>query len=211
MFTDSGYTQTTSSLFQCQPSSGKDGLVYTPNIPDFYFSHKNAADFRTGGGANLTTAVNRHTFILTVPPVSSERNCSGDVVAIQYCYQAITSEIDENVTVYTFQYSNGSGSDFTAAANFTVYTTPRGNNCIVGGMMRMICCDMAHLGATNQFKLPSSIFTFGISLMNPKVLPLAFADLADPMRIFSVRDGQMKTDRSLLLLRIFLGMMNSCY
>ena len=37
----------TSSLFQCQPYTDQSGLVYTPNIPDFYFSDVNAADFRS--------------------------------------------------------------------------------------------------------------------------------------------------------------------
>ena len=212
--TDSGCAQTTSSLFQCQPSSGGDGLVYTPNIPDFYFSHENAADFRTGDGANLTTAVNGFTYIFIIPPQSAERNCSGDVVAIQYCYQAKASEIDKNVTIYTFHYSNGSEFNFTGTPNFAVNTIPQENDCTrpprgrERGIER-VCCDMAILGPTNQFKLSSNNFTFGISLMNPMVLPLAFAgSVADPMRIFSIRDGEVEADRSLLILRLFIGMIN---
>ena len=76
-----------SALFQCQHSSYSSGQVYTPNIPDFYFDNEKAAAFSTGSsGANLTTAIAGHTYIFTIPPVSAERNCTGTVIALQYCH-----------------------------------------------------------------------------------------------------------------------------
>ena len=189
-----------------------------PNIPDFYFNHENAADFRTGGGANLTTAVNRRTYIFTIPPESSERNCSGSVVAIQYCYQARERDINDNETIYSFLHLNRSGFDFTVTNSFTVYTIPRENNCTnPPGDIQRVCCDNAILGAPNQFKLSSTNYTFGVSVMNRNVRPLAFANSVAAYRYeqlqtsirtplpFTLRERDLESDRSLLLLRFILG------
>ena len=84
------------------PSTDQSGLMYTPNIPDFYFSDVNAANFRSSGGANLTTSRNGVTYIFTIPAESSERNCTGNVVAIQYCYETRNGQIGSNeITFYT--------------------------------------------------------------------------------------------------------------
>ncbi len=74
--------------------------VYTPNIPDEYFNDTNAVDFRTGDEANLTNTENGARYFFTVPAESTSRNCSGDVVSIQYCYQARDSDRDTNSIVF---------------------------------------------------------------------------------------------------------------
>ena len=94
------YADLISSLFQCQPSSDESGQVYTPNIPDFYFNDENTADFRTGDEENLITLRNRLTYIFTK---SSERNCTGNVVAIQYCYETRNSQIGSNEILSTHE------------------------------------------------------------------------------------------------------------
>ena len=68
-----------SSTFHCQPSSDQSGLVYTSNIPDFYFDHVNV------GSSNDVTDIGGSA--VYVYPVSEDR-CSGTVVAIELCYRA---------------------------------------------------------------------------------------------------------------------------
>ena len=73
------------ALFQCQHSTFQDGQVFTPNIPDLYFNHTYAADMED----LLMRPRNGLTYFFTIPPESAERNCSGTVVAIQYCYRSV--------------------------------------------------------------------------------------------------------------------------
>ncbi len=93
-----------SSLFQCQSSSDQNGLVYTPNIPNEYFNHTNAADLRTSGGflvgLNVTVREKRATHIFTIPPESASRNCSGSLVSIQYCYRARDRDINKRRDIF---------------------------------------------------------------------------------------------------------------
>lgn len=210
-----------SALFQCQPSSDQSGQVYTPDIPDFYFNAVNAADFRTGAGANLTTASGGITYIFTISPELEHRNCDGNVVAIQYCYHlAGAGDIGGNVTAFNFLHLNRNGFDFTVTGGFTVYTTPQENFCT--GLPQptgTICCDTATLVATNQFQLPSSSYTFAVTLISNDVRLLAFADAAPyyryrhlqaslgssvtPGNTFTLGQDNV-TGESLLLLRIYM-------
>ncbi len=201
--------------FQCQSSSGESGLVYTPNIPDFYFNDENAADFWTGGGANLTDSVNGITHFFTVP---ASHNCSGDMVSIQYCYQARKSDINKVRTVFNLLAVNRSGLEFTTILSITIQTTPRNSICTnpPGRGMQRICCDTTPL---NGFQIPPSEYTFGIVITNVNVRPLAFANSVMEYRVEQFRAalgnagpstvtltaGDLLTDRSLLLIRFFVG------
>lgn len=210
----------TSSLFQCQLSSDQSGQVYTPNIPNFYFSHENAADFRTGRGANLTTARSGFTYIFTIPAESAERNCTGRVVGIQYCYQAGSLDIDNNKNIFNLLHLNRNGFDFTVNSSFTEQTTPRESFCTnPSGMIQRVCCDTATLGMMDQFQLSSTSYTFAVMLINNNVRPLAFAasstnyryeqlqaslGISVPMS-FTLAQSSEVNDESLLLLRFILG------
>ena len=109
---------------------------------------------------------------------------------------------------------------------FTVYTTPLTSYCTdpPGFFTTNICCDTANLGTTNQFKLSSYSYTFGITIINSHVRLLGFADTATEFRYeqlqaalgitpgspFLLRDSNVVTDESLPLLRFFIGMF-CCY
>ena len=134
----------------------------------------NAADFRTGGGANLTTS--GVTYIFTIPSESPLRNCSGTVVSLQYCYQARDRDIGITRDVFNFLSLVQNGLQFTVSSRLTIQTTPQNSICTdPSGSIQQICCDTSSLNANNQFQLPSSDFTFGVVITNSNVRPLAFA------------------------------------
>ena len=221
------YADPASSLFQCQPSSDVSGQVYTPNIPDFYFNDENAADFRSGDEENLITLRNRLTYIFTIPAESSERNCTGNVVAIQYCYETRNNRIGSNeINVFNFLHMNRSGLAFTITGSFTERTSPQESFCTdPEGGIQQICCDTATLDMMDQFLLPTTNYTFAVTVINNDARPLAFAastteygyeqlqeDLRSsapqPADIITLGQNDVVTDESLLLLRFILGNSN---
>ena len=208
--------------FQCQSSSNQKGLVYTPNIPDFYFNHVNAADFRSGDGSNLTDTDRDTTYFFTVPAESASRNCSGDVVSIQYCYQVRNRSRDRvtNSSVFKLLAVDRNGLQFTIINSTTIQTTPQGIICTnpqAGGIT--ICCDITPLSGLH---IPASEYTFGIVITNRNVRPLAFANSAREYRVeqfiasldttglqpgstVTLTEGNLLRDRALLLLRAIIG------
>lgn len=220
--TESGHAQSPTSpamslLFQC---SGQNGQVFTPNIPDFYFDDMNAATFIIGGAANLTTLSNGVIFIFTIPPLSAQRNCSGNVMSIQYCYQAKNRNLGDPQDIFSFLSLMKDGFQFTIIARFLVQTTPQASRCTSPsqGSIQQVCCDTTSIVPTNQPQIPSSEYTFGILTMNSDVLPLAFRDTATEYQYdqfhavpagstFTLSEGNLLDDRSLMLLRLFIGIL----
>ena len=146
----------------------------------------NAADFRTGNGANLTTSLDGITYIFTIPPESPLRNCSGTAVSLQYCYQARDRNRGMTRDVFNFLSLVQNGSQFTVNSRLTIQTTPHNNICTdprPPESIQQICCDTSSLNASNQFQLPSSDFTFGIVITNNDVRPLAFTTSALEYRV----------------------------
>ena len=201
--------------------------MYTPNIPDFYFNDVNAADFRSGGGANLTTSSNRVTYIFTIPAESSERNCTGNVVAIQYCYETRIDQIGSNeINVFNFLHMNRSGLLFTFTGSFTEQTSPQSRFCTNPmGIIQQVCCETATLDMMDQFQLPTTSYTFAVMIINNDARPLAFAASVDeyrheqlqtdlgssappPGNNITLGQNTVVPDQSLLLLRFILGNTN---
>ena len=63
-------------------------------------------------------------YFFTIPPESAERNCSGTVVAIQYCYRVHQNLINSAQDVFSFHSVTRDGFVFTVTSSFTVRTTP---------------------------------------------------------------------------------------
>ena len=210
-------------MFECQPTSSSD-QVFTPNIPDLYFDHTNAAAFRTGDGANLTTVTStessRTIFIYTTPP---ESVCSGTVTTIQYCYH---TTINNDRNLLRFLTLSRDGFSFTVnVSNIVLRPVPQDNVCsdYPGSNGHRICCDTTNLTAINrQFRIPSN-FTFDVILLgNSNVRPLAFSGTTDmkyqfphfmtrlttsnPLTgsIFTLSEKDYQSDRYLLLMRLYL-------
>ena len=162
------------ALFQCQHSTHQDGQVFIPNIPDLYFNHTNAA-FKI---SELMRSRNGSTYFFTIPP-EFECNCSGTVVAIQYCYRAGRNRInnEQESDVFSFHSVTRDGFVFTVTSSFTVRATPQETKCTdveINGRTRYLCCDTTTLSAENQFCISPKNYTFGVTIVNRNVLPIAF-------------------------------------
>ena len=207
-------------MFQCQFSSQPSGFFYTPNIPDSYFNDESY--MMTNEVAELVNGV---IHIFTLPSESVQRNCSGKVESIQYCYQARGSDIGQTRKAFNFlslvQESVQEGVQFTVNSSIIIQTTPEESICSdPPGGIEQICCDTTFLNATDQFQIPPSTYTFGVVIINNNVKPLAFANTVTEYRVeqylasfSSLPSGFMFTltenaqvNRSLLLLRFSIGM-----
>ncbi len=214
-----------SSEFQCQSPSDQSGLIYTPNIPDFYFNHTNAADLRTSGDSLIDSQVmvkgGRATHIFTIPPESASRNCSGGLVSIQYCYRARDTDINVEQTIFILSslISLNQQGLFEVKNITTISSTPRNSTCTdVSGRIQQICCDTTPLSG---FQIPSSEYTFGVTII---VRLLAFDNNFKEYRIrqtsaalgntgppqgsrFTLNESNSRNyrNRALLLLRFIIG------
>ena len=209
--------------------SEPSGFLYTPNIPDSYFNDENYRNNEIHDYNNNIVTESRDglTYVFTLPSESLQRNCSGRVESIQYCYQARNSDRDERQNVFNFlslvQEPVQGGVQFTVNSSITIQTTPENSICSdpPGMNIEQICCDSTFLSATNQFQIPPSTYTFGVMIINNSVKPLAFTNTVTEYRVeqyqaslsSSLPPGSIFTltennqvNRSLLLLRLFIGM-----
>ena len=153
------------ALFQCQHSTHQDGQVFIPNIPDSHFNHKNAANLAMGKDSLLTQSSPGITYFFTIPPESAERNCSGTVVAIQYCYRVHKNRICSAQDVFLFHSVTRDGFVFTVNSSFTVRTTPhQESECTRIEMHYYLCCDTTTLSADNQLSFSPDSYTFGVTI-----------------------------------------------
>ena len=171
------------ALFQCQHSAHQDGQVFTPNIPDYYFNHTNADTFfEMGTNSLLTQSSDGFTYFFTIPPESAGRNCSGTVVAIQYCYQVHKDHINSTQDAFSFHSVTRDGFDFTVTSSFTVRTTPhQEDECTMRGQgaggMHYFCCDTTTLSDDDQLSISPESYTFGVTIIvNNDVTQYAFRD-----------------------------------
>lgn len=176
---DLGCVVAVTSQFQCQIFSGHSRILYyTPNIPNSYLNHENLGAFST----NMTLPLPGVTYIFDLPPLSQERNCSGTVLAVQYCYHAnlrITgSLLGQALEIFEFLPMNRDDFQFTVASTITVQSTPSHNICSVvlnSGNIQFSCCDVASL-TIRPTVISESRFTFGIQTsQNSNIRPLFFA------------------------------------
>ena len=162
------------ALFQCQHSTHQDGQVFTPNIPDLYFD---PASFTGSMKSSVSESRNGFTYIFTIPPESAERNCSGTVVAIQYCYRVHQNFIDSTQDVFLFHSVTRDGFVFTVTSSFTVRTTPhQESECTQISGNFYLCCDTTTLSADNQLSISPESYTFCVTIIDNEVIPYAFTD-----------------------------------
>ena len=167
------------------------------------------------------------TYIFTIPAESVNRNCSGTVVAIQYCYHAELTNADINsrsvlnifdlLSVTTLDTS----SLLTVRERFTVTSTAAEDNCMLGSQVKgrtpHDCCTTTTLDSSQQFQIPPSSYTFGIQVLSEYPgIPYFFRAAATE---FNVNQCQIPivtgdnfnlavsclTGRSLFLLRFVVG------
>ena len=195
----------------CQSSSQDPEEVYTPNIPDFYFTSANAAAFSS---INLTETVTGTTYVFTIPAVGPERNCSGTVTSLQFCYH-VDSANGGARTIFDFLVLGRNSNTFTVIDKFPVRTNPRG--CVSN-----YCCTSDDLSGSNEFESPMTEFSIGLVVSNDAARPVAFRSSATEYNIpqyqsalglsgpqdggtFTLGAQDLVDGNSLFLLRFFLG------
>ena len=168
-------------MFQCQPSSDQIGQVYTPNIPDFYFDPSNVSTSESDGSlsSNFPSTINRRQTVYIFPiPIESE--CSGTVVAIQYCYSGRESNLNRRLTVVqNFLALDGNGIITNSIT--PIESVPSNDKCVASSG-RIHCCDTVHLRQEQQFEIPPTLvpFAFGlrINIQNSDGHLLTFSNLS---------------------------------
>ena len=210
--------------FLCQLSSMGSGELYTPSIPDFYFNHESAGSFRTATpAANLTTLVQDIIYIFTIPAVSAERDCSGNVLAMQFCYEYTGDDSNIGNTINAFEFLTFTREEFafTMTDSFTVQTTLSESVCTddLPGDVQRVCCSYAISDRKiEELEIPSSEYTFGIALNGEydfELLAFTSEYFVDQFQVvrFDLPPGSLLTPargHTLPLLRFSIGNGESC-
>ena len=101
--------------------------------------------------------------------MSAQRDCSGSVVAMQFCYEYKGNDSNFNTTIGAFQFLSltRSGLTFTVERKFTVNTTLLSRTCTEGpeGSVNKVCCTNATFDDFDQLEIPTTNFVFGIILL----------------------------------------------
>lgn len=210
------------SLFQCQLSAQENRQVFTPNIPDFYFNHTN----EISSGVNLTRLSVGNLHVLSLPPLSTQRDCNGSIVAFEYCYSARQRHFGNRISIFHFLSLKKEGYQITVEDRFTVRSTPKRSICSkFSALPGLVCCDKTVLSEDDELNLPNSNYTFGVVVRNRQLL--AFSDTASQYHVpqFQLTVGTSspprgtqfnlteENDQSIPLLRFIIGKMlqHSCY
>ena len=197
-------------LFQCQPSGDNEQVF--PNIPDVLFDSTEAANSVTGEGSSLTPLQPNVAYIFTIPGVGDDRNCSGNVIAFEYCYQ-LGMTMGNRPKFEFLQLTRGSQPQiFTVDSIFGVRDEPICAD-IEGSSSQQVCCTRS----TNQHEAPTTEYTIGIGVSNDGVRPLAFSDSLteyNSNQIYQTTNNfqqgdeitaNLLTGASIPLLRFYLG------
>ena len=209
-------------LFQCQPSENNAYGQVFPNIPDMYFNPAEAANSLTGPTPDLMALGVNLAYIFIIPAVGANRNCSGDVVAFEYCYRTSRTIGSGQRTVFDFLLLTRNSQTFTVNSKFPVRDDPGMAACMTIddhlGLTDQVCCSVSDLNGGNQHEAPTAEYTIGIAVSNPAILPLAISNSQTAFNInryetalSTVQVGGSITTfplsgRSIALLRFYLGM-----
>ena len=192
--------------------------MITPSIPDFYFDHRVAVDFRTGNDANLTGTGKYVSFLFTMP-----FECNGTVTAIQSCYQIKNGSYD-SVQYLKFQVFTRNGSFYNATETFNITAKPSISKCNRTNNRnqpnQIVCCETTSLETKHSFSISSlTSFTYGITLLsvdNVRLLRISKTYFMEQYRfekmlpeMFSLSSDQLMINWSALLLRLIVRKYNS--
>lgn len=180
---------------------------------------------RTDDGVGLTPTDEDLTFVIPFPPVSRERSCSGNTVAMDFCYQLPARDLgDSNTNVFNFLILSQNGQEYTVVRRFRIRSTPTQSICsnstaVQNSEDKIICCDQERLATRRQFSISSSSCIF--ALMNRNAELMAFADSEMDYHLeqfqvpisgsgrtnttFTVTSDNRFTNKSILLFRFTLG------
>ncbi len=155
------------------------------------------------------------THIYTIPPEQIlQRNCSGGVVSIQYCYQASNLGGKNTVIFNLLSLHRETRGVFRVDSSIPIRSDPSNEICTSGNPVW--CCDNTP-PSSNQLSIPSSEYTFGVVTFSGDVTPLAFHNSVGKYQVprmdvavgvpsvqSTITPGPSQ-QRSLLLLRFLIG------
>ncbi len=156
------------------------------------------------------------TYIYTIPSEQIlQRNCSGGVVSIQYCYQA-SNLGGGSIVIFNLLslHREETGDIFRVDSSIPIRSDPTNDICTTGNSKW--CCDNTLL-SSNPLSIPSSEYTFGVVTFSGDVTPLAFHNSVGNYQVprmdvavgvpsvqSTITPGPSQ-QRSLLLLRFLIG------
>ena len=126
--------------------------------------------------------------------MSAERNCTGTVVALQYCHVDTRNENVQRRLIFNLFLLSDSDEGFTINRSIGIKSVTSDDVCTNGSMER-ICCNKFPLNNNLRFQLPSSDYTVGIRARD-KVELLTFLNNSE----FIVHQFQGKDINQLTLL-----------
>ena len=106
----------------------------------------------------------RRAYIYTIPPESAQRNCSGTVTAVEFCYRVRTmDEVRSGETKEVFYFlsltqDSSNQRRFTVNRRIIINSTASNSICAAVSPDNRVCCENKRL----EYQVPSSTFTFGI-------------------------------------------------
>ena len=199
-----------SSIFQCLPNSDQPGQSWVPNIPSTYFN-----DLNTLRKSDLTVARFGFTYVFEIPAQGQERDCFGNVSAVQVCYESREAQ-NGSRELMQFLVIEKEGAMATVKFSFPISVSPLASTC---SNVLQVCCEVVQLSIDNQLQFTTSRFVFGLMITQQGIQPLAFAPAATdynvnhyqvslglvPPKVFSLEEQSLTTDQSLMLMRFIIG------
>ena len=159
---------------QCSALDATNNLYYFPSlrgplegndeiVEDFAFLN------------TYTSSVGGVTYIYSVP--STQVNCSGTVLAVEYCYRGSTGQLGTELLAFTLLTLEQNGRNFNITDRIEVRTTPHSQICTESFSNIQYCCDTTSLNMADHFILPASNFAFGIAIPTSSVTLLGYQRL----------------------------------
>ena len=204
MATDDGEDRANDQLYQCQPTTENDGLVYTPNITDDNFKPENIKDTSFKSTQEVM-------YIFPVPDTSTgNRDCSGNVIAMEYCYivnnRSQLNATEQSVFVlHSLTNLDQNTLSFTTSFRERVNTTASRKCSTATGDSAVYCCDEETF---TELNFTPSKFAFGVEIVKSAVRQLEFS----PKPTFTISRFLRGHDQNsnvgpALLLRFRIGML----
>ena len=152
------------------------------------------------------------TYIYPVP--STQVNCSGTVLAVEYCYKSSSRQLGTEQPAFTLLTLEQNGLNFTVTDRIEVRTTPRPQICTQVGQVTF-CCDTTSLNMSDQFPLPAPSFAFG-AIISTDISLLGFNDdafeaiqyqtiIPNEGHSFAVNESSLVTNKGLRLLQFHMS------
>ena len=153
-----------SQQLQCSALDAAKNLYYFPSLR----GPLEGSDEIVAGFASSNTYILSSpgvSFIYSVP--STQVNCSGTVLVVEYCYRGSNGQLGTELLAFTLLTLEQNGRDFRVTDRIEIRTTPLPQICTGDRFILpnyQYCCGTTSLNMADHFILPASNFAFGIAI-----------------------------------------------